>query len=64
MPTDPIVITVRPNGPLKIRGPAVVQRSDGKILSQEANVALCRCGQSSTKPFCDGTHKTIPFQAE
>ena len=64
MPTDSIMITLRPNGPLKIRGPAVVRRSDGEVLSREQDIALCRCGQSANKPFCDGTHKKVTFRTE
>lgn len=64
MPTDPVTITLRLNGPLKIIGPAVVRSADGTVLCEKTEIALCRCGHSSTKPFCDGTHKTIPFQSE
>ena len=34
----------------------------GKSLARAADYALCRCGQSGTKPFCDGTHKKVGFQ--
>lgn len=64
MPTEPVTITLRPNGPLKIRGTILVKRRDGEVLSREAEIALCRCGQSANKPFCDSTHKKISFQAE
>jgi CDGSH-type Zn-finger protein len=63
VPTDPIVVTIRPNGPYKIRGPVVIRRADGEVLSRAGDIALCRCGQSATKPFCDGTHKTVPFHS-
>ena len=64
MPTDPVSITLRANGPLKVRGPVVVRRSIGEELSMGDEIALCRCGQSATKPFCDGTHKKVPFPSD
>jgi CDGSH-type Zn-finger protein len=63
VPTDPVRITLRLNGPLKLQGAVVVRRSDGEILCRDADIALCRCGQSATKPFCDGTHKRVPFDS-
>ena len=58
------MITPYRDGPLIVRGPF-------KLLDQEGNevelhrrtIALCRCGRSRIKPFCDGTHKTIRFRA-
>lgn len=57
-------IKVRESGPYLVTGPVVVTDCDGKTYTIDTgNVALCRCGQSSTKPFCDGTHKTCGFSA-
>ncbi len=59
-------ITIRDNGPLLIEGPFCLQDADGKTWVLDANkpaFALCRCGQTSNAPFCDGTHKTCGFSS-
>ncbi len=58
-------ITIRPSGPYLVRGPIALRDSDGNRfdLAGKDVVALCRCGASTTKPFCDGTHSKIGFQA-
>ena len=48
-------------GPLKVTGPFRIKGSDGKIIEKEEPVLLCRCGNSSNKPFCDGSHKRNGF---
>lgn len=55
-------ITLQPNGPLNVRGPVRVVGADGASVCK-AKVSLCRCGHSSRKPFCDGTHREIGFEA-
>jgi 3-phenylpropionate/trans-cinnamate dioxygenase ferredoxin subunit len=59
-------ITMRPNGPYIVSGSFELTDPDGKPIpipqGGKANVALCRCGGSTTKPFCDGTHSKIGFQ--
>jgi uncharacterized Fe-S cluster protein YjdI len=57
-------LQVRPlrNGPLLLRGDVRVLDDDGNLLYEGERAALCRCGGSSNKPFCDGTHKTNGFQ--
>lgn len=58
-------ITACPNGPLLVRGDIELCEEDGTpIPKRRKTVALCRCGVSALKPFCDGTHKTINFQTE
>jgi CDGSH-type Zn-finger protein len=63
-------ILLLPNGPyylLNDMEPKVVenlQNSEGQPLSTLRGVALCRCGASKNKPFCDGTHGTIGFSSE
>ncbi len=54
-------ISVRDNGPYLIRGGAVVSDADGKTFETQEVIALCRCGQSANRPFCDGTHKSCGF---
>jgi CDGSH-type Zn-finger protein len=58
-------ITVRNNGSIRIEGDFVILDQDGKPfdLSGRTTISLCRCGQSSDKPFCDGTHKTCGFES-
>ena len=61
-----IVIRCRENGPLVIQGAVQVIDHLGNTFVPppgKAGVALCRCGQSGNKPFCDGTHKQVGFQA-
>ena len=50
------------NGPLLLRGDVRIYDSDGELLYEGERAALCRCGGSSNKPFCDGTHKTNGFR--
>lgn len=59
-----VKVTIRPNGPLLVAGPIDLADGDGnvvKIPEGKTTVALCRCGQSSSKPFCDGTHGKVGF---
>ncbi len=62
-PRSPVT-TVTPveNGPLALRGELLVRHEDGTLESLP-RVALCRCGQSKNKPFCDNSHLTAGFQA-
>ena len=61
----PTETTVEPqaNGPLFVRGNLTFFDVNGEVIRKETRAALCRCGQSSNKPFCDGTHETVGFQA-
>jgi CDGSH-type Zn-finger protein len=56
-----VSITATKNGPYVITGPVKITDYDGREIDQPAQVALCRCGHSGNKPFCDGTHLTIDF---
>jgi len=49
------------NGPLLVEGDVALLDSGGKVLAGEGTYALCRCGGSKKKPFCDGTHLQIGF---
>lgn len=49
------------NGPLLVSGGVRVVDADGNVLYEGERAALCRCGGSANKPFCDGTHKTNGF---
>ena len=50
---------VRPDGPLICKGDTdiTLQNADAEVILKDKEFALCRCGLSKTKPFCDGTHK-------
>jgi CDGSH-type Zn-finger protein len=62
--TRPARITPYRDGPLLVRGPFIITDQDGNDVDiHQATVALCRCGRSRRKPFCDGTHKAIRFRA-
>lgn len=59
-----VKITVRENGPYLVKGPIELVDSDGNPYTVEKDtIALCRCGGSTTKPFCDGTHSRTGFAA-
>ncbi|WP_135257611.1 CDGSH iron-sulfur domain-containing protein [Thermus caldilimi] len=51
------------NGPIRLEGQRIVVRIGEREEVREGRVSLCRCGGSGNKPFCDGTHKRIGFQA-
>jgi CDGSH-type Zn-finger protein len=60
-----VTITPYENGPLIVRGDFEIETPDGTpVPTGRRTVALCRCGVSSIKPFCDGTHKAVGFKAE
>lgn len=57
------IITPQENGSYHVRGDFRVVLSDGTELEVEGGETwLCRCGNSSSKPFCDGTHKKSGFR--
>ena len=49
------------SGPLWVRGGITVESKDGSSYERRNRVTLCRCGASSNKPFCDGSHASIKF---
>ena len=64
MPEPAVVIKVRDDGPLKVTGPVTVVDADGTPFAlPEGPVALCRCGRSQAKPFCDRSHRDVAFRA-
>lgn len=62
--SDQPTITPNDNGPYCIIGPVVVLDGDGKVLEEAVETYLCRCGGSSNKPFCDGSHRMVGFRSE
>jgi CDGSH-type Zn-finger protein/uncharacterized Fe-S cluster protein YjdI len=58
-----VTISCRADGPLMVRGPLRIEGTDGGVSAGEKG-ALCRCGASAAKPFCDGSHRDNGFAAE
>ena len=58
----PLQISVRENAMLIARGPMTLQCADGSVGATRNKAALCRCGHSRNKPFCDGSHKAAGFE--
>lgn len=54
------MVTVSPDGPLYVRGDLEVETPEGVVVTTRA--ALCRCGASARKPFCDGSHAKVGFR--
>ena len=64
-PAPNVTVTVKPNGPLLVVGPITLVDPTGQTVALPAGrpTALCRCGQSTMKPFCDGSHGPKGFHA-
>ena len=61
----PVSVVACPDGPLLIRGDFQLVGADGDELPRtRRTVALCRCGASVLKPYCDGSHKLIGFRSD
>ncbi len=62
---DEVRIKVRVNGPYRVQGPVILEDAEGNKFELPGEIfALCRCGGSKNKPFCDGTHREFGFEAE
>jgi uncharacterized Fe-S cluster protein YjdI len=57
-----MVIDISDNGPILLKGPAHITYKGKTELKELKSIALCRCGGSSNKPFCDGSHRKIDFK--
>lgn len=63
-PDHEVLITPYRDGPLLVRGPVQLVGADGQPFTpRRETIALCRCGKSRLRPYCDGTHKLIGFRA-
>ena len=61
---EEVTITPYRDGPLLVRGPfRLVDQNGDPIEARRETVALCRCGKSRVRPFCDGTHRLVRFKA-
>lgn len=63
VPSAPTAIQAVRNGPLYVRGDIEVTAADNTLLRRDTRMALCRCGGSDNKPFCDNSHRTNGFQS-
>ena len=61
---ETVFITPLVNGSLQFKGPVKVSGADEVGQAHMTSVSLCRCGESSKKPFCDGTHREAGFEAD
>ena len=58
-----VTLTPTDNGPYLVKGSITLLDAQGNHYEVSDTIALCRCGHSNTKPFCDGTHETTSFAA-
>ena len=60
-----VKVNVRDNGPFLVSGPITVEDAEGNLfdLGGKETVALCRCGASEKRPFCDGAHNRCGFES-
>jgi len=57
-------IEIKKNGPILITTDCTITHGDGSKETKQGTTALCRCGQSANKPYCDGTHRKVGFETE
>ncbi len=62
-PISETTIDARPNGPLYVRGRVRISGPGGKLIHEDTRLALCRCGHSANKPFCNGSHRHVGFRS-
>ncbi len=61
---EEVIITPYRDGPLLVRGPFRLRDQDGREIElRRETIALCRCGKSRIRPFCDGSHQLVRFRA-
>lgn len=61
---DENTVMLNPDGPLYVRGDVTIKHADGDTILGDTRVALCRCGASTHKPYCDNTHKDTGFSTD
>lgn len=57
-------IRINDNGPYIVTGTFELVDANGEVFETKKAISLCRCGQSSMKPLCDGTHRKVEFKSE
>ena len=58
-----VTLTVFDNGPVLVKGEFTLNDPDGQAFPEQSQIALCRCGASQNKPFCDGAHAKCGFES-
>ncbi len=59
---EPVIVAIE-NGPLLLHGDFAIEAADGTPIRRVARAALCRCGASKNKPFCDNSHRAVGFRS-
>ncbi|MDC0262272.1 CDGSH iron-sulfur domain-containing protein [Planctomycetaceae bacterium] len=61
-----VKVDLKPNGPILVSGPITLNDTQGNSydLGGKAAIALCRCGATANKPFCDGSHNGCGFESQ
>lgn len=59
--SDKLIVKLMKNGPAILEGTYTVESDTNDAVTSDKGIALCRCGGSTTKPFCDGSHKALEF---
>lgn len=62
--TPTVKLTLRKNGSILVEGAVEMVGPDGEKIETREKFALCRCGASQKKPFCDGSHKDCDFSSD
>jgi uncharacterized Fe-S cluster protein YjdI/CDGSH-type Zn-finger protein len=62
VPDVPVQLRIGRHGPIFVRGAVEVSVDDGSPLAADSRVALCRCGLSARKPFCDNSHRSAGWR--
>jgi CDGSH-type Zn-finger protein/uncharacterized Fe-S cluster protein YjdI len=55
-------VTLVPDGPIYVHGQIILRDAEGELIARETRAALCRCGASANKPYCDGQHEKARFE--
>lgn len=58
------ILQIRDDGSILVKGEVELIDAEGNVFETKPKFSLCRCGASSNKPFCDGSHKAIGFESK
>ncbi len=61
--SEKVTMRIKENGSVRITGTVDIVDADGNVIESKTDFSLCRCGNSSNKPWCDGAHKATGFEA-